>query len=72
MIAKYSRQANAEGVEEHYRDSVANLDRISRVESEAIPTILESMRKPAIPRETFVDDSIVERLVHEGGFDEKM
>jgi hypothetical protein len=52
VIAKYSRQADAEGIEEHYRDSVANLDCISRVESEAIATILESMRKPAIPRET--------------------
>jgi NitT/TauT family transport system substrate-binding protein len=71
VIAKYSRQADAEGIEEHYRDSVANLDRIPRVESEAIATILEFMGKPGIPRETFVDDSIVERMAREGSFDKK-
>jgi ABC-type nitrate/sulfonate/bicarbonate transport system substrate-binding protein len=67
VIAKYSRQADAQGVEEHYRDSVANLDRIPRVESEAIATILEFMGKSGIPRETFVDDSIVERMSREDG-----
>jgi hypothetical protein len=71
VIAKYSRQADAQGIEEHYRDSVANLDRIPRVESEAIATILEFMGKPGMPRETFIDDSIVERMVHEGAFDKK-
>jgi acyl-CoA synthetase (AMP-forming)/AMP-acid ligase II len=38
---------------------------------EAIATILEFMGKPGIPRETFVDDSIVERMSREGGFDKK-
>lgn len=71
VIAKYSRQADAQGIEEHYRDSVANLDRIPRVESEAIATILEFMGKPGVPRETFVDDSIVERMAREGSFDKK-
>jgi len=71
VIAKYSRQADAQGIEEHYRDSVANLDSIPRVESEAIATILEFMGKPGIPRETFVDDTIVERMAREGGFDKK-
>ena len=54
----------------HYRDSVANLDRIPRVESEAIATILEFMGKPGIARETFIDDSIVERMAREG-FDKR-
>ena len=54
------RQADAQGVEEHYRDCVANLDRIPRVESEAIATIPRVHGKPGIPHETFVDDSIVE------------
>ena len=40
VIAKYSRQADAQGIEEHYRDSIANLDRIPRVESEVIAIIL--------------------------------
>ena len=71
VIAKYSRQADAQGIEEHYRDSVANLDRVPRVESEAIATILEFMGKPGIARETFVDDSIVERMAREGGFDKR-
>jgi ABC-type nitrate/sulfonate/bicarbonate transport system substrate-binding protein len=71
VIAKYSRQADLQGTEEHYRDSVANLDRVPRVESEAIATILEFMGKPGIARETFVDDSIVERMAREGGFDKR-
>ena len=71
VIAKYSRQSDAKGVEEHHRDSVANLERVPRVETEAISTILEFMGKPGIPRETFVDDSIVDRLVREGLIEKK-
>ena len=66
VIAKYSRQTDPKMIEEHYRDSVANLDRVPRVETEAISTILDFMGKSGIPRETFVDDSIVERMVREG------
>ena len=32
----------------------------------------EFMGKPGIPRETFVDDSIVERMAREGGADKEI
>jgi NitT/TauT family transport system substrate-binding protein len=67
VIAKYSRQVEAKGIEEHYRDSLANLDNIPRVEAEAITTILEFMGKPGIPHDTFFDGEIVERMAREGG-----
>jgi NitT/TauT family transport system substrate-binding protein len=65
VIGKYSRQAEAKGIEEHYRDSLANLDNIPRVEAEAIATILEFMGKPGIPHDTFFDGAIVERMARE-------
>jgi hypothetical protein len=69
IIAKYSRQTDAKIIEDHYRDSVANLDRVPRVETEAISTILDCICKSGVPRETFVDDSFVERMVREGFVD---
>src|SRR5713226_7248607 len=66
VIAKYSRLTNSKNIEDHYKDSVTYLDRVPRAEPEAISTILEFMGKKGIPRETFVDDSIVGRMVREG------
>jgi NitT/TauT family transport system substrate-binding protein len=68
-IAKYSRLTDPRAIEDHYRDSVTYLDRIPRAEPEAISTILEFMGKRGIPVETFVDDSIVDRMVREGFID---
>ena len=69
VIAKYSRLTDAKSIEEHYRDSVTYLERLPRAEPEAISTILEFMGKGGIPLETFVDNTIVERMVREGFID---
>ncbi len=69
VLAKYSRLRDAKLLEEMYQHSVSYLDRIPRVESEAVSTILETMGKKGIPLETFADNSIVDRLVREGFID---
>jgi NitT/TauT family transport system substrate-binding protein len=69
IIAKYAHLRDAKQVEDHYRDSVAYLDRIPLAEPDAVQTILEFMGKKGIPTETFQDNSIVEKLVKEGFFD---
>ncbi|MGH7772182.1 MAG: ABC transporter substrate-binding protein [Candidatus Binatia bacterium] len=69
VIAKYSRLTEAKSIEDHYRDSVTYLDRIPRAEPEAIHTILEFMGKKGMPVETFMDNTIVDRLVREGFID---
>ncbi|MBI4528344.1 MAG: ABC transporter substrate-binding protein [Deltaproteobacteria bacterium] len=71
IIAKYSRLRDSTSIEEHYRDAVTYLDRVPRVEPEAISTILEFMGKPGMPHKTFVDDSIIERMVGDGFVDKK-
>src|SRR5215470_10166431 len=69
VIAKYARIPDAKGIEEHYRDSVTYLDRIPRAEPEAVQTILEFMGKKNVPLASFMDNTIVDRLVREGFFD---
>ena len=69
IIAKYAHLRDAKQIEDHYRDSVAYLDRIPLAEPDAIQTILEFMGKKGIPAETFQDNSIVEKLVKEGFFE---
>jgi ABC-type nitrate/sulfonate/bicarbonate transport system substrate-binding protein len=69
VIAKYARHMDTKSLEEHYQDSVTYLDRIPRVEPEAVVTILEFIGKKGVPLETFADNSIVDRLVREGFID---
>lgn len=69
VIAKYSRLTDAKNIEDHYKDSVTYLEKIPRAEPEALATILEFMGKKGIPMETFVDNSIVDRLVRNGFVD---
>jgi NitT/TauT family transport system substrate-binding protein len=69
IIAKYAHLRDAKQVEDHYRDSVAYLDRVPLAEPDAVQTILEFMGKKGISAETFQDNSIVEKLVKEGFFD---
>ena len=69
IIAKYAHLRDAKQIEDHYRDSVAYLDRIPLAEPDAIQTILEFMGKKGIPAETFQDNFIVEKLVKEGFFE---
>jgi NitT/TauT family transport system substrate-binding protein len=69
IIAKYAHFADAKAAEEHYRDSVTYLERVPRAEPEAVQTILEFMGKKGIPVETFMDNTIVDRLTREGFFE---
>lgn len=55
--------------EELYADSVTFLERVPRVEPEAIAPIVEFMGQKAIAVETVADNSIVDRLVREGFID---
>ena len=55
--------------EEHYRDSVTYLERVTRAEPDAVQTILDFIGKKATPAETFMDNTIVDKLSREGFFD---
>lgn len=69
VIAKYAKLTDAKAIDEHYRDSVTYLDRVTRAEPEAVQTILEFIGKKGVPAETFMDNSIVDKLSREGFFD---
>ena len=69
VIAKYSRLTEARNIEDHYKDAVVYLERIPRAEPEALSTILEFIGKKGTAPETFVDNSIVDRMVREGFVD---
>ncbi len=68
IIAKYSRLTDAKTIDVHYNDSVTYLDKIPVPEPEAMQTILEFMGKKGVPLQTFVDNTIVDRLNGEGFF----
>ena len=69
IIAKYSHLTDPKSIEEHYSDSVTYLDRIVRAEPEGVQTILEFMGKKSVPFETFMDNTIIDRLIREKFFD---
>jgi ABC-type nitrate/sulfonate/bicarbonate transport system substrate-binding protein len=69
VIAKYSRLTDAKLIDDHYKDSVTYLEKTPRAEPEALATILEFMGKKTTPPETFVDNSIVAKMVREGFVD---
>jgi len=69
VIQKYSRLKDQCLIEERYTDLVKFLERIPRVEPEAIAPIVEFMGKKPIAVETIADNSIVDRLVREGFID---
>jgi NitT/TauT family transport system substrate-binding protein len=68
-IAKYARLRDQKKIDEIYQDSVLYLEKVPRVEPEAIHSILEFMGKRGVPVETFADNSIVDKLVREGFID---
>ncbi|MBI4523524.1 MAG: ABC transporter substrate-binding protein [Deltaproteobacteria bacterium] len=68
-IVKYSRLTDPRNIENHYNESVTHLDRNVRVDPEGVQTILEFMGKKGVPFETFVDNTIIERLIREKFFD---
>jgi ABC-type nitrate/sulfonate/bicarbonate transport system substrate-binding protein len=69
VIQKYTRLKDQKLIEELYSDSSKFLERVPRVEPEAIAPIVEFMGKKPIAVETFADNSIVDRLVREGFID---
>jgi len=69
VIQKYTRLRDAKLIEELYIDAVKFLDRVPRVEAEAIAPILDFMGKKPIAVETIADNSIVDRLAREGFID---
>jgi NitT/TauT family transport system substrate-binding protein len=71
VIAKYTRLKDPKLIAELYNDANKFLDRVPRVEAEAIAPIFEFMGKKPIPVETIADNSILDRLAREG-FIEKL
>ena len=69
-IARYTRLKEAKPIEEIYRDAAKYVDRVPRVEPEAVAATLEFMGKKGFRVENFADNSIVDRLVREGFIDE--
>jgi hypothetical protein len=68
-IAKYARLRHQKKIEEIYQDSIMYLEKTPRVEPEALDSILEFIGKKGVPLETFVDNSIVDKMVREGFVD---
>ena len=69
-IGNVTRLKELKAIEEIYSDAVRYVDRVPRVEPEAVAATLELMGKKGLPIETFADNSIVDRLVREGFIDQ--
>jgi NitT/TauT family transport system substrate-binding protein len=69
VIAKYTRLKDPKLIAELYNDADRFLDRVPRVEAQAIAPIFEFMGKKPIPVEAFADNSILDRLASEGFID---
>jgi hypothetical protein len=70
VIAKYTRLKDPKLIEELYNDAVKFLDRIPRVEQEAIEPIVEFMGKKPISVGSIADNTIIDKLVREGFVDQ--
>jgi ABC-type nitrate/sulfonate/bicarbonate transport system substrate-binding protein len=69
-IARYTRLKESKANEEIYADAAKYVDRVPRVDADAVSTTLEFMGKKGLPIETFADNSIIDRLVREGFIDQ--
>ncbi len=65
-IAAVTRLKEAKAIEEIYADAARYVDRIPRVEPQAVAASLELMGKKGLPVETFADNSLIDKLVREG------
>jgi len=71
ILAKYARIEDPKRIEGLYADANAYLERVPRLEKDAIYTILDFMGKKGTHLDTIVDSSIVDGMVREG-FVEKL
>jgi ABC-type nitrate/sulfonate/bicarbonate transport system substrate-binding protein len=71
VIQKYTRLQDPKLVDNLYADGVKFLERVPRLDAEALAPIVEFMGKKPIPVETIADNSIVNRLERDG-FMEKL
>lgn len=69
-IGSVTRLKEAKAIEEIYSDAAKYLDRIPRVEAEAVAASLDLMGKKGLPIETFADNSLIDRLTREGFIDQ--
>lgn len=69
-IGNVTRLKELKAIEEIYSDAAKYVDRVPRVEPEAVAATLELMGKKGLPIEAFADNSIVDRLVREGFIDQ--
>jgi ABC-type nitrate/sulfonate/bicarbonate transport system substrate-binding protein len=71
VIQKYTRLQDPKLIHDLYADGIKFLDRVPRLDAEALAPIVEFMGKKPIPVETIADNSIVNRLERDG-FIEKL
>jgi NitT/TauT family transport system substrate-binding protein len=69
-VARYTRLKDARAIEEIYADAAKYVDRLPRVEAEAVAATLEFMGKKGLPVESFADNSLIDRLAREGFIDQ--
>ena len=69
MIQKYTRLQDSKLIHELYADGVKFLEKVPRMDAEALTPIVEFMGKKPIPVETIADNSIVNRLERDGFID---
>jgi NitT/TauT family transport system substrate-binding protein len=68
-IAKYARLRDQKKIEEIYEDSVIYLEKVPRVEPDAVNSILDFMGKKGVPVETFADNTLVDKMTRDGFID---
>ena len=69
VIQKYTRLQDPKLIQELYADGVKFLERVPRMDAEALTPIVEFMGKKPIPVEAIADNSIVNRLERDGFID---
>jgi ABC-type nitrate/sulfonate/bicarbonate transport system substrate-binding protein len=69
VIQKYTRLQDPKLIQELYADGVKFLERVPRMDAEALAPIVEFMGKKPIPVESIADNSIVNRLERDGFID---
>jgi ABC-type nitrate/sulfonate/bicarbonate transport system substrate-binding protein len=69
VIQKYTRLQDQKLIDELYADGVKFLERVPRLDAEALAPIVEFMGKKPIPVETIADNAIVDRLARDGFID---